>query len=224
MNPLHRTANVHAGPQVRHPHALRLMAPAARRPRGFSLVMVLIVMVVVSLIGVAASQVALLGERSARFDRDWQIAYQAAEAALMDAEFDIRGPNTHTAQRMAQFANDSREGFIDGCGTSGSFRGLCKSVGSGAQAAFYNVNFTDTGANAPSARFGEFTGRVMASSTGIGQGTQPELLPRYIIEDIPDQPPGTSAATKKVMYRVTAVGFGPRKETQAVLQMFFRKE
>jgi type IV pilus assembly protein PilX len=50
------------------------------------------------------------------------------------------------------------------------------------------------------------------------------MLPRYIIEVIPDQAPGTSAGTPKFLYRVTAMGLGPRVETQAVLQMVFRKE
>ena len=55
--------------------------------RGFSLIVVLIILVIVSMLGVAASQLVLQSERSARFDRDWQVAFQAAEAALMDAEF-----------------------------------------------------------------------------------------------------------------------------------------
>jgi len=226
MNPPHAKpgGNVKTNAEALAAHSQRTIAGRSLRQHGFSLVMVMIIMVVVSLLGVAASQMVLMGERSARFDRDWQIAYQAAEAALLDAEFDIRGPNPDGNSRVAQFANDSRAGFIPGCGTSGAERGLCKSTATGVKPAFYSVDFSAEGANAPSVRFGEFTGRTMASNGVAGRGAQSERLPRYIIEDIPDQPPGTSASNRKVLYRVTAVGFGPRKETQAVLQMFFRKE
>lgn len=55
------------------------LSAARSRYQGFSLVTVMIILVVVSLLGVAASQMVLLGERSARYDRDWQIAFQAAE-------------------------------------------------------------------------------------------------------------------------------------------------
>ena len=36
--------------------------------------------------------------------------------------------------------------------------------------------------------------------------------------------PIVSSKDPKYLYRVTAMGFGPRKETQAVVQMYFRKE
>ena len=70
-------------------------------------------------------------------------------------------------------------------------------------------------------KFGDFTGRTM--STG-SSGIRPEIPPRYIIEVLPDSTPGSNASTPKKLFRVTAMGFGPRKETQAVLQIIFRKE
>ncbi len=66
----------------------------AEREYGASLIMVMLILVVVSLLGVSAVQVSILGERSARNDRDYQIAFQAAEAALLDAEIDMNGPGT----------------------------------------------------------------------------------------------------------------------------------
>ena len=189
------------------------------RYRGFSLVTVMIILVVVSLLGVAASQMVLLGERSARYDRDWQIAFQAAEAALLDAEFDIRGPNTSASTRVPAFSATSVLGFNAGCGT-GTDRGLCLPTTSG-KAVWYGLDFTDESANAKTVQFGEFTGRSL--STG-NAGVQSAMRPRYIIEAVPDLNPGGSASVQKVLYRVTAMGFGPRKETQAVVQMYFRKE
>ncbi len=189
------------------------------RHRGFSLVTVMIILVVVSLLGVAASQMVLLGERSARYDRDWQIAFQAAEAALIDAEFDIRGPNSSTSSRVPAFTATSLLGFTAGCGT-GTDRGLCLPTTSG-KAIWYGVDFTDESANAKTVQFGEFTGRALATGN---TGVQSAMRPRYIIEAVPDLNPGGSANVQKVLYRVTAMGFGPRKETQAVVQMYFRKE
>lgn len=189
------------------------------RYRGFSLVTVMIILVVVSLLGVAASQMVLLGERSARYDRDWQIAFQAAEAALLDAEFDIRGPNTSGTARIATFTPTGLLGFSAGCST-GTDRGLCLPAATG-KPVWYTVDFTNESSTAVTAQFGEFTGRTLAYGT---VGIQPAMRPRYIIEAVPDLTPGGNANVQKLLYRVTAMGFGPRKETQAVVQMYFRKE
>lgn len=193
-----------------------------RHPQsGFTMITVLVIMAVVSLLGIAATKMVMQSERSSRFDRDWQIAWQAAEAALLDAEFDIRGPNSKAGNRVADFSPASMLGFTEGCGNTSATRGLCMPAAAGAKPVWYQVDFTDTTASAKTVAFGEFTGRAYANgSTGV----RPAQLPRYIIEAIPDQAPGTSASTPKVLYRVTAMGFGPRVETQAVLQMVFRKE
>jgi type IV pilus assembly protein PilX len=188
--------------------------------QGFSLITTLILLIVVTMLGIGASQMVLLSERSTRFDRDQQIAFQAAEAALVDAEFDIRGPNTFLSQRMASFSATSGLGFMDGCGT-GTSRGLCLPAADGQKPVWYSVDFIDESTGAKTAKFGDFTGRTLSTgSTGI----RPEILPHYIIEAIPDNTPGSNAGVQKVLFRVTAMGFGPRKETQAVLQMIFRKE
>ena len=181
------------------------------------MIVVLIILAIVSLLGVAGSRLVLMAERSSRFDRDWQIAFQAAEAALIDAEFDIRGPNTSAAKRVANFSPTSVLGFADGCGT-GADRGLCIP---GAKPIWYTVDFTDDNvATARTVGFGDFTGRTF--STG-DTGIRPEKVPRYIIEFIPDRTPGYGVGSH-ILYRVTAMGFGPKTETQAVIQMVFRKE
>lgn len=187
--------------------------------QGFSLITVMIILVVVSLLGVAASQMVLLSERSSRYDRDWQIAFQAAEAALIDAEFDIRGPNTSGSARLASFTSTGLLGFSAACST-GTDRGLCLPAATG-KPIWYTVDFTDESASAVTVQFGEFTGRSFANGVA---GIQPAMRPRYIIEAIPDLTPGGNANIQKLLYRVTAMGFGPRKETQAVVQMYFKKE
>ena len=62
-----------------------------RRDRGFSLIVALMMLIVIIILGVSASQMAINEERGARNDRDRQIAFQAAEAALKDAEYEIYG-------------------------------------------------------------------------------------------------------------------------------------
>ena len=210
---------------MKHKHLTLSMAAHDRRgtgQHGFSLITTLILLVVVTVLGIGASQIALLAEKSTRFGRDSQIAFQAAEAALIDAEFDIRGPNTFANQRVATFVTGSRVAFVDGCGT-GDSQGLCFPAASLQKPVWYadTVDFTDESSNARTVYFGQFTGRTLSTgSTGI----RPARLPRYIIEIISDPTPGLSTSANPTLYRVTAMGFGPRKSTQAVLQMIFRKE
>lgn len=193
-----------------------------RSQRGFSLITTLILLAVVMTLGIGASQMVLLAERSTRFDRDQQIAFQAAEAALLDAEFDIRGPNSSASKRVTTFSGRLSDlvSFADGC-NAGTLRGLCLPSATGTKPVWYAVDFTDESSAAKTAQFGEFTGRTLSTGT---TGIRPEILPRYIVEIIPDATPGSSLSSPKALYRVTAMGFGPRKETQAVLQMIFRKE
>lgn len=194
--------------------------PKASRQQGFSLVIVMIILVIVSMLGVAASQMVLMAERSSRYDRDWQIAFQGAEAALMDAEFDIRGPNTSAAKRVDIFSPTSLLGFAAGCGLGGDL-GLCLANTTG-KPVWYDVDFTDSTTAAKTVRLGDFTARTFATGT---VGVQSALRPRYIIEAIPDLAPGTSSTgPPQTLFRVTAMGFGLRTDTQAVVQMVFRKE
>lgn len=197
----------------------RLRAPESRQS-GFSLVIVMIILVIVSMLGVAGSQMVLMAERSSRYDRDWQIALQGAEAALVDAEFDIRGPNTGAAKRIDTFSPTSLLGFTAGCGVGGNL-GLCLPNATG-KPVWYDVDFTNATTAAKTVGLGDFTDRTFATGNA---GLQPALRPRYIIEAIPDLLPGTSSTgPPKTLFRVTAMGFGPRTDTQAVLQMDFRKE
>lgn len=192
----------------------------ASKNSGFSLITTMILLVVVTILGIGAAQIVLQSEKSTRYGRDFQIAFQAAEAALLDAEFDIRGPNTFGTSRTATFVTGSALGFVDGCGT-GAQRGLCEPSAAGQKPVWYQVNFQNESSSAQTVKFGEFTGRTMSTGTS---GIRPEIAPRYIIEVIPDPTPGSNASTKPTLYRVTAMGFGPRKSTQAVAQMIFRKE
>ncbi|MFA6068986.1 MAG: PilX N-terminal domain-containing pilus assembly protein, partial [Janthinobacterium sp.] len=89
---------------------------AARvRHGGATLVYVLCLLVIILLLGISAAQMALQGEKAARGERDRQIAFQAAEEALVDAQNDIEGlPGAPGRSNL--FASGSAAGFADGCG------------------------------------------------------------------------------------------------------------
>lgn len=196
-----------------------------RRQRGVTLVIVLMLLVIVTLLGVGAARIALLGERTTRNERDYQIAWQAAEAALMDAQFDIRGPNSGSAQRVALFTPENTSNFVPGCNTSAEFRGMC--APSEGKPVWAQVDFLDDGADAPTVAYGTFTGRAFDSGA---TGVKPARVPRYMIEVVRDQTPMGSAASNTgskaapIMYRITSMGFGPREDVQVVLQIAFKKE
>lgn len=207
--------------------------PSDPSERGVSLIVVLLILVVVSVLGVGGAQIALMAERGSRNDRDMQVAWQSSEAALMDAEFDIHGPNNAAVNRRAVFGDQhDTNAFLSGCGTSvtDKNRGLCQLATTG-KPAWLSVDFTLDTANAPTTAFGTFTGRSFASAAG-GQaaGVQPAKAPRYIIEPIPDPLDrelgvGGKAGANKTptfIYRVTAMGFGPRADIQAINQILYR--
>lgn len=180
------------------------------RQEGASLIMVMMILIIVSLLGISAAQIGLMSERGARNDRDMQIAWQAAEAALIDAEFDMTGA---AATRKDLFDGKNRTAFLPGCGTSGTTVGLCAVTSSG-KPAWLSVDFTNTTSSARTTAFGTFSGRTFKSGN---LGVQPAQAPRYIIEALEDP-----LDKKFLVYRVTAMGFGPRTDIQAMLQMIYR--
>lgn len=195
--------------------------------QGMSLLVVMMMLIVITVLGVGAASLSLVNERSARNDRDAEVAFQAAEAALIDAETDITGPNANVAQRLCSFSDkDDVSAFVPDCGASGPTQGLCTASGTGAAPVWLQVDFSVTGAAAKSVALGTFTGQTY--STNVGASTA--RLPRYVVEAIPDnggyvenQLASASSGKKKYLFRVTAIGYGVRDETQVVLQSTVRK-
>jgi type IV pilus assembly protein PilX len=191
------------------------------RQQGMSLLVVLLLLVVVIILGLGSAQIALLAERTARSDRDYQVAWQSAESALADAQFDMEGPGTATRSNV--FTADSQVNFVEGCGAASEpvQKGLCLPAATG-KPVWLSTDLS--AADAPVTEVGTFTGRTFDAG---GTGIRPARKPRYVIEVLPDaQLFGDKAigAQKKVVYRVTSIGFGPREDVQAVVQMLFRKE
>lgn len=185
--------------------------------RGFALATSLIMLVIITLLALAGARMALDSRKVANNQRDRDIAFQAAEAALRDAEFDIEG-----GTRAAAFDESAQIGFVKGeCGTSDNARGLCETADGSIVPIWQTVNFEDTSANAPSVAYGTFTGNRFAT----GAGLLPARLPRYIIEPMQLTIEGASASApgKVPFYRITAVGFGPNPAVRVMLQTFYYK-
>ena len=199
---------------------------SARTPAkqgGASLILVMIILTIVSMIGIAGVQISMMGERSARNDRDYQVAWQSAEAGLMDAENDLFGPGA-SSRRAVFGSTTNKAAFVEGCGTSGDSKGLCALAVTG-KPAWVSVNFDLSGNTAATTAYGDFTGRAFAAG---GAGIQPARRPRYVIEAIPDSAGAGSTSRNlgveetKYVFRVTSMGFGPRADIQAVVQMLYR--
>ncbi|MDO9167108.1 MAG: PilX N-terminal domain-containing pilus assembly protein [Rhodoferax sp.] len=187
----------------------------SRSQHGASLIMVMLILVVVSLLGVGGAQIAVMSERGARSDRDHQVAWQAAEAALSDAEFDLID-STSTRKATVPFDGKTPFAITAGCGTSGTSVGLCALTLTG-HPAWLDADYTDTSASAPTTKFGTFTSRTFAAGS---VGIQPAQAPRYVMEMVAD--PNGDKSNPEFLYRVTAVGFGPRVDIQVMLQMLYR--
>ncbi|WP_273422274.1 pilus assembly PilX family protein [Curvibacter lanceolatus] len=199
--------------------------PAGRASlqQGASLIVVLILLIVVSLLGVGSIQIATMGERSARNDRDQQIAWQAAEAALMDAELDMDPNGMGLGSRRSSFAPiTDASAFVLNCGSSSTNRGLCAENPSG-KPAWLVVDFLST-SSPKTAGWGDFTGRNNPTPYPTGGGLKSFQAPRYVIEAIKDpaEVQTKGIVESRYVYRVTAMGFGPRQDIQAVMQMIYR--
>ena len=212
---------------------------------GFSLIVALMMLIVIIILGVSASQMAINEERGSRNDRDRQLAFQAAEAAIKDAEFEIygstvlcnlpgltsRGKMRSTGGTSTCFNQDYVVGYVPGCSGLPN-AGLClNDLASPAYLDGTNVDFKkdaagDTGANYHTVGYGQYTGRTFASQATSGLSTQPisAYPPRYIIEAIPkntsiDSATNGGCAGLPCMFRITAMGFGANPNSQVVLQV-----
>lgn len=175
--------------------------------RGFSLITILLMMVVLAALALAAMNTSILQERMAGNARDRNIALQSAEAALRDAEDDIR-------KNLG-----AGSAFAASCGN-----GLCvppsmAASGPTSTPAWQLVKWTP----AQTRRYGQYTGAVAL----------PEVAsqPLYIIERLPSLPPaagesvsvGSGVGEATEAYRITARAVGMRESTVVMLQSIYVK-
>lgn len=194
--------------------AIYKAAVLASPQQGMVLMAALLVMVMLLLMGVSSARLAIQGERAARGLRDRDVAMQAADDALADAERELAGHGADPARVALLAAGDS---FAEGCGDglAAPDLGLCAADDDGAQA-WRQVDIGDDSAASRSVPFGHYTGAEMET----GEGHLPFRKPRYVIERL--APPAGAAAGAAPVYRVTAIGFGARGSTEVVLQSIWR--
>ena len=196
------------------------------KERGFVLIIGMLFLIVLTVLVLSMMRTSMLEERMAGNNRDWNVAFQAAESALRDAEREIR-----TGTRIVGIT-----GFVAGCSESADSKGKglclqnkCTNTDPSGDCLPIWVDLAkkqnDTGwisgADAgKSVKYGEETDA--AEIEGVA------AQPRYIIEvlSVPDAsslkpPPGQTA--QKHLYRATAVGFGASINTRVMLQGTYRQ-
>ena len=186
-----------------------------RRPaseRGSALVTMLFLMLALLMMSLSSTRAALAGARSARYERDRQVAHAAAEAALLDAERDIDGAAGPTSPRTAIFTAFDAAAFSEGCSGTAEKTGLCKL--NATSPAWQAADLAGDGG----VEYGRFSGRMLPTAAG----TLPAAAPRYLIELLPAVVPPVVPGTTP-LFRITALGVGADPATVVVLQSYYRR-
>ncbi|HYE86974.1 MAG TPA: PilX N-terminal domain-containing pilus assembly protein [Vicinamibacterales bacterium] len=161
--------------------------PAVPRQRGTVLIIVLMFLTVLMLMATVAVSTGVSEEKLARASRDYNVAFQAAEAALRDARFDLTGTGSRAPVIISNASHTAAAG-------SCTVTGLCTQASAGGTPVWETVaNWTNA------VPYGTYTGVQTLPTTGPGAVSQ---QPRYIIEYI--APSGSQH-----IYRITARGWGP---------------
>lgn len=166
--------------------------------RGVALFLALVVLLLITVLGVSGLQTTTLEERMAANARDRDLAFQAAEAALLDAERFMR------SAVLGDFNNSSGRYQLNAPNRP-IWHGEGQQVGNGVIT--FSANRPGSGAQAQPIP-------VVARQ------------PEYFVEQYPPaRPPGgtleAGAAQSVAFFRVTARGFGGRENTVVVLQTGF---
>jgi type IV pilus assembly protein PilX len=177
------------------------MPIAARaRERGVVLVVALVFLAVLTILGISAITSTSQEEKMARYTRDYNVALQAAEAALRDARYDL-GAGAFATRSPPIIGNT---GFDGGC-----TNGLCQLAAPGATPAFADETRWSNTNNAGSVAYGTYTPFQQLPLTPTPGGVAQQ--PRYLIEYL--APTGSQH-----VYRITARGWGADPNTMVVLQ------
>jgi type IV pilus assembly protein PilX len=178
--------------------------------RGFSLIAILLMVVVLASLAVAGMGASVMQERMAGNARDRNLALQAAEAALRDAEADVEA----RLSADSAFSLDCTDGLC-----------LPPSMSSSAPTSVPLWKSLDWRASAgTSLAYGARTGA--AALPGVS------AQPRYIVELLPTLPPvvgqsaslGQTADAAAQAFRITVRAVGLRDTTVVVLQSTYVKQ
>ena len=179
--------------------------------RGLSLVTTLLFMVAALMLGVSVLSVNVMQERTIGNTKDRDLALQAAEAALRDAERDID-------KNWRESWGGADAGFTSTCAN-----GLCARAPGSSVAVEAGLAWADDG---KVRKYGQFSGAAKFAGVAATDAAQP----RYVIEYVGEVPPpaGTETATTGRQpapvgrgYRITARALGARPETEVILQSVY---
>lgn len=180
---------------MRQPQPFIISTPKSAQ-QGFSLFIVLMVMIVVAFLVVSVTQSYNTEQRISTNDADHKYAFALAEAALRAGEGRIA---------TDEFERDIT--FTEGCDNA-----LCSSAGATA-GRFGNIT-VNAAAREPAAWERRCGGDLCINNGREVADPSVRRNPRYIIEYISTQPDGT------VIYRVTAKAWGRNTNTVVILQSY----
>lgn len=176
---------------------------------GFILFTALVFMAVLTVIVVSLFNTTTSEEKMARNFRDSDLALQAAEAAIRDAEMRITGAYKwpYAPVDLNSFAADCTAGLCDSTASITRVDDLDFWASSG------------TGSNA--AKIGQYT--VASSITGIPSNglVGRDYQPRYMIELLCTRLGSQTGSSCNKVFRITAQGRGRFPNTRVVLQEVF---
>jgi type IV pilus assembly protein PilX len=196
-----------------------------KEQRGVALLVALMFLIVLTLLGLAAIRGTTLEERMAGGSRDYNIALQAAEATLRDAENDLKGTGINPLVVRSLAVSSFPITFIGSANPSGcAAGGLCIIANETIQlykntsiVAAQRVDWTSAVTTARSNYYGQFTGA--AALPGVAQ------QPRYILELMQfadgKNKGGNNGANDFYYVRITALAWGASTQTQVYLQEVF---
>lgn len=219
--------------------------------RGLALVVVMLFLILISGISLVGVKESIFSEHAARNQLDYEVARQAAESALRDAERDLMNPSLTLVPNSSCSRGDTQ--ITEADFTAQCTNGLCR-VNESAYAAVdwsktsggevwwpaskggqWNNQFADKPVRIPATPGNcHFTGAVpLGTYTGApalkSVARQPEYLVEYFrrknvrINQVESQvyTAGRNANQWSPMYRITARGFGISAQTQVVVQSIF---
>jgi type IV pilus assembly protein PilX len=214
----------------------------APRQRGVVLLVSLLFLIVLTLLGVAASRMVTSEERQSRYLREYNTAFQASEAAMRDARDDIDGILATGVKKVVPRI-DGNKGFFPDCSY-----GLCQYDPSDDPT---KLPWKDEAKWLKAVAYGTYSLRsplpssaVVGSDAGKGKNEDEVVVaryndtteksavtgvwqqPAYLVEAIPDNRPGTNSVefgrkSPPVIYRLTARGYGADPNSRASTQEIY---
>ena len=194
---------------MRHMKALIMTGAACSTQSGFALAMTLIMLLILTILGVTAVNMSTLQQKMAGNMQETQVAFQAAESAVREAEAWISAQDPVRPQII---------GGTPACTTANS---VCD-LGIGDTIATQNDNWWVVNAR----EFGAIKGNPGNPPELVQQGSRD---PRYVIEYIqfvpydPSITPNYQTSPGSMYFRITAHGWGNTPSARALLQTTFVK-